>query len=138
MYACALHRSGALLLPFTEAPTAWLDALGSGEHDADHPPPPPPPPPPAGACDDDDDSGGADFGAADWDKPNTLPPPCSYPYPYPYPSHSNTLAPLTRPPYFSNTLAQTLTLTPTLTPTLALALTPTLALALALATDPDH
>ena len=48
----------------------WLDALGSGEHDADQPPPPPPPPP-AAACDDDDDddSGAVDFGAADWDQP---------------------------------------------------------------------
>ena len=94
MHACALHRSGALLLPFTEAPTAWLDALGSGEHDADHPPPPPPPPPPAGACDDDDDSGGADFGAADWDKPNTLPP-----LPHPAPTRTPTRAPHTLIPW---------------------------------------
>ena len=39
MHACALHRSGALLLPFTEAPAAWLAALGTGEHDADRPTP---------------------------------------------------------------------------------------------------
>ena len=27
MHACALHRSGALLLPFTDAPTVRPDAL---------------------------------------------------------------------------------------------------------------